>query len=193
MPRSNLNQHAVLTRALAMANNEGLEAVTVSSVARSLGVKPASLYSHVRDRTSLFSGMHRLALGELGEKAATAVAGRAGTDALISFAGTHRTFAIEHPGSWALLQQRAQIDVVESTEAARVASLSLAVLRGYSLPEAELVNAVRFVAATINGFLALARADAFSNRSDAEDVSWDSAISAIDRALRSWPREGLSL
>ncbi len=192
MPRANLNEHAVLSAALALANRDGLEAVTVSSVARNLGVKPASLYSHVRDRASLFAGMHRIALGELAARIASDIAGRAGVDALIALANAHRTLAADEPGTWSILQQPAPAEVVGSDEAARVASLTLAVLRGYSLPEKDLVNGVRFVAATINGFLGLMRADAFSNRSDSPESSWTALLAAIDRALRSWPQEGSS-
>ena len=193
MPRANLNEGAVVSAALSIADLEGFDAVTVSSVARNLGVRPASLYSHVRDRAGLFSGMHRRALGELAERVSSDVAGRAGRDALVALADAHRALAHDRPGTWALLQRPAPAEVVHSPEAERVASLILAVLRGYSLPESELVNGVRFVGATVNGYLALMHADAFSNRSESYDASWEATIAAIDRALRSWPREGSSL
>lgn len=190
MPRANINEQAVLSEALALANSEGLEAVTVSSVARRLGVRPASLYSHVRDRDSLFAGIHRIALGELAERVSHEVAGRAGTDALTALADAHRSLAIEQPGTWAILQQPAPSEVVHSPEAERIATLTLAVLRGYSLPEADLVHGVRFVSSALNGFLALSQTSAFAHRSDAQDDSWVATITAIDRALHSWPHEG---
>lgn len=190
MPRANINEQIVLSEALALANSEGLEAVTVSSVARKLGVRPASLYSHVRDRDSLFSGVHKLALHELAERVSREVAGRAGTEALTALANTHRSLAIERPGTWAILQQPASPEVAHSPEAERIATFILAVLRGYSLPESDLVHGVRFVSATINGFLTLSQADAFTHRSDPQDTSWNAAIAALDRALRSWPHEG---
>lgn len=190
MPRANINQQVVLSEALSLANNEGLDTVTVSSVARNLGVRPASLYSHVRDRDSLFAGIHKLSLHELAERVSREVAGRAGTEALVALADAHRSLAIEQPGTWAILQQGAPPDVVRSPEAERVATFILAVLRGYSLPESDLVHAVRFVSATVNGFLALSQTDAFAHRSDSQDASWKAAIAALDRALRSWPQEG---
>ncbi|MFT0846275.1 WHG domain-containing protein [Actinomycetaceae bacterium L2_0104] len=193
MPRANLNESAVVSAALSIADLEGLDAVTVSSVARKLGVKPASLYSHVRDRAGLFSAMHRRALGELSGRVSADIAGRAGKDALVALADAHRTLAHDRPGMWALLQRPAPAEVVRSSEAERIASLILAVLRGYSLPDGELVNGVRFVGATINGYLALMHTEAFSNRSESHDASWEATIAAIDRALRSWPREGTSL
>ena len=190
MPRANINEQVVLSEALALANNEGLEAVTVSSVARKLGVRPASLYSHVRDRDSHFVGIHKLALNELAERVSHDVAGRASTEALIALADAHRSLASEQPGTWAILQQAAPPEVVRSPEAERIATFILAVLRGYPLPESDLVHGVRFVSATINGFLTLSHIDAFAHRSDSQNASWKAAIAALDRALHSWPHEG---
>jgi len=47
MPRANLSQAAVVDAAARLADRDGAAAVTVSSVAREVGVKPASLYEHV--------------------------------------------------------------------------------------------------------------------------------------------------
>jgi hypothetical protein len=71
-----------------------------------------------------------------------------------------------------------------------VASLLLAAIRGYPVPESSLVHGARVVAATVNGFLALTRADAFDHRPESQDESWAAAIDALDRALSTWPTEG---
>tara|TARA_R110002020_G_scaffold46850_8_gene133437 strand:- start:1880 stop:2482 length:603 start_codon:yes stop_codon:yes gene_type:complete len=185
MPRANLSATDVVAAAAAIADRDGFDAVSVSAVARSLGVQPASLYSHVRDRAALLDGIHRLALAELADRVGAAIAGRAGRDALIALADAHRDLATERPGIWTALQRTAGPDTVHSAEAARVATLILAVLRGYDLPDAHLVHATRFVGATINGYLALDRSGAYSARDESTDASWQWAIDALDRALRS--------
>jgi AcrR family transcriptional regulator len=190
MPRANLDQQTVIAAAVTLADRDGFDSVSVSAVARLLGVQPASLYEHVRGRDALLDGMQRLALGELGERVGDAVAGRSATDALRGLADAHRSYARERPGSWAALERRAAAETARSPEAQRVASLMLAVIRGYSVPDEAHVHAVRLVGATINGFLALTRADAFGHRDDSEDESWMCAIDALDRALYSWPTKG---
>ncbi len=190
MPRANLTESVILEAAATLADGQGFESVTMSAVARAVGVRPASLYEHVRDRDALLDGVHRLALRDLASSITEAVAGRSGRAALRGLADAHRAYAAEHPGAWAALQRPASPVTVRSPEAARVASLTLAVLRGYPVPDEALVHAARLIGATVNGFLALSGSQAFDNRPDAVDESWTAALDALDRALQTWPREG---
>jgi AcrR family transcriptional regulator len=150
-------------------------------------VQAASLYNHVRDRAELLEGIHELALEELADRIGDAVAGRAGADALVGLAEAHRRFARECPGRWAALQQPAAPSTATSPAAGRVASFTMAVLRGYGLPESELVHVTRFLGATLNGFLALERSGAFDHRGPEPEVSWSRALTGLDTLIRSWP------
>lgn len=192
MPRANLTEQTVLTAALALADREGLDAVTMTAVARHFKVQPASLYEHVRGLPALMEGIQRLAFDELGALLGAGVAGLSGKAALRALADAHRSYALDRPGAWAVLQRPATIETAQSPEAARIATLLLAVIRGYALPVQDLIHASRLVGATINGFLALTRSEAYSHRSDDTDESWTAAINALDRALTSWPTEGTS-
>src|SRR3712207_9412757 len=87
-----------LTRAGAeLADEVGFEHVTVSALARRFDVKVASLYSHVRSSHDLRTRIALLALDELADVAAAALAGRSGKDALVAFADAYRGYAREHP------------------------------------------------------------------------------------------------
>ncbi|WP_024368105.1 TetR/AcrR family transcriptional regulator [Arthrobacter sp. TB 26] len=189
MPRANLNEQTVLQAAAALADREGIDAVTMAAVARTLGVKPASLYEHVQGRTGLNSGIQRLVLDELGSRIGESVAGRSGEAALRGLADAHRNYATERPGAWAALQRPATKETAQSPEAAKVATLMLAVIRGYPIPAHELIHATRLVASTVNGFLALTRAEAFAHRPDDLNESWAAALNGLERALASWPTE----
>jgi AcrR family transcriptional regulator len=191
MARANLTPAAVIAAAAELADREGFDAITLSALARRFGVQTASLYSHVRDRSSLLAGVHELALGELADRIALAIAGRAGRAALVGLADAHRTYAREFPGRWAALQRPAAPSTVRSEAAVRLVALNLAVLRGYSLPEAELVHATRLLGATVNGFLSLEASGSFGHRDPEPEVSWRRALDALDTALRSWPSEGI--
>ncbi len=69
--------------------------MTVSALARHFDVKVASLYSHVRNSQDLKTRIALLALAELADRGATALAGRAGKDALAAFANVYRDYARE--------------------------------------------------------------------------------------------------
>jgi AcrR family transcriptional regulator len=187
MARANLTP-AVLTRAAAdLADREGFAAVTLSALARGFGVQTASLYAHVRDRAALIDRVHELALGELADAIGLAIGGRSGRDALAALADAHRDYAARFPGRWAVLHQPAAASTVRSEAAGRLVALTFAMLRGYRLPESELVHATRLFGATVDGFLALEANGSFGHRDPATDTSWRRALDALDTAFRSWP------
>jgi AcrR family transcriptional regulator len=192
MARANLTSTAVIAAAADLADRDGFDTLTLSALARGFGVQTASLYSHVRDRSALIERIHQLALGELADRIALAIGGRSGRDALAALADAHRDYARRFPGRWTALQRPATEATVRSEPAVRVASLTLAMLRGYPLPESELVHATRLLAAAVNGFLALEANGSIAHREPAVETSWQRALDVLDSAFRSWPTEGRS-
>ena len=91
------------------------------------------------------------------------------------------------PGRWAALQRPAAPSTVRSGAAARLVDLTFAVLRGYPVPDGELVHVTRMLGATINGFLALERAGSYGHRDPDVEISWQRTLSALDTILRTWP------
>lgn len=186
MVRSSLSAEAIVSTAAQLADQQGLNSVSLSAVARKLGVQTASLYSHIRNVDALLAGIHQLGLSRLADRIASHVAGRAGYDALVGLTQAYREFAAEEPGKWAAMQQPAAPETVASSEAKRVAELTIAVLRGYQLPEVELVHATRFLASTINGFLALAQNGNFDHRAPEIAETWDRIVLGLDELFKNW-------
>lgn len=181
----------VVADAAALADEAGFDAVTVSAVARRLGVQTPSLYSHVRDREALLDGVTALALSEVAGRIAAAIAGRAGRRALEGYATAYRTYAQQSPGRWQSLQRRAGDVVVQSDAAREVVALTGAVLRGYPVPEDEHVHAVRLLGSTINGFLTLEGIGSFDHSKPSPEVSWRRTLDALDALLRAWPKQSV--
>ncbi|MGI5151663.1 TetR/AcrR family transcriptional regulator [Plantactinospora sp. CA-294935] len=192
MGRANLTPAVVIAAAAELADRDGFDTITLSALARRFGVQTASLYSHVRDRSALLDGVHELALGELADRIAMAIGGRSGRDALIALADAHRDYARRFPGRWTALQRPAAASTVDSDAAGHLVRLTLAMLRGYQLPETELVHATRLLGATINGFLALEANGGFGHREPSPEVSWRRALDALDTVFRDWSTEGNS-
>ena len=185
--RSRLNRDRVVAVAANLADEHGLRAVTLSSVARDVGVRTPSLYSHVRGSDDLRAGLAALALGELADRGHRALAGRSGRDALVALANAHRDYAREHPGRF---EAAGALDVPLTPDlapaAARVADLSVAVLRGYPVPEADHVHAVRLVASLLRGFIELETGGVFAHRDPSSDESWARVLDTLDRTLNDW-------
>jgi AcrR family transcriptional regulator len=60
-----VNRDRALERALAVADTEGIEAVTMRRLARELGVEAASLYHHVRGKGEILDGLVDLVAAEI--------------------------------------------------------------------------------------------------------------------------------
>lgn len=63
--RAWLTRHMVVAQALALADREGLEAVTIRRLADQLGVTPMGMYWHVKDRGELLAAMSDQLLAEI--------------------------------------------------------------------------------------------------------------------------------
>jgi AcrR family transcriptional regulator len=174
-----------LTEAAAeMADEIGFDNVTVTALARRFGVKDASLYSHIRNARDLRARVAVLALTEMADKAATALAGRAGRDALMAFAGAYRDYAKTHPGRYAA----AQLPLDPPPAAAgRHAELTRAVLRGYGLVEPDQTDAIRLLHSTFHGYVSLEVAGGFRHTPRDVNLSWARALEVLDKVLRTWP------
>ncbi|MYZ09576.1 TetR family transcriptional regulator [Streptomyces sp. SID2999] len=189
MARAGITADRLVAAAAELADEAGFEHVTLSALARRFGVKDASLYSHVRNLNDLRTRLALYAGGELIDRIAAAVAGRAGRDALTAFADAYRAYALEHPGRYAATQIRIdQSLIADSPALRRTAEITYGMLRAYGLSEPDLTDAVRLLRSTFHGYCVLESAGGFS-AGRAVDASWDKGVEALHRALEHWPRE----
>ncbi|MET9100529.1 TetR-like C-terminal domain-containing protein [Streptomyces antibioticus] len=189
MPRVGLSTDRLVAAAAELADEAGFEGVTLSALARRFGVKDASLYSHVRSLQDLRTRLALLVGGEMIDRIAVAVAGLAGRDALVAFAGAYREYALSYPGRYAATQIRIdQSAAADSPELRRTAEITYGMLRGYGLAEPDLTDAVRLLRSTFHGYCALEAGGGFGAPRDVQR-SWDKAVDALHMALTHWPRE----
>jgi AcrR family transcriptional regulator len=186
MPRAGLTPE-VLTRAGAeLADEVGFEHVTASALARRFGVSVPSLYSHVQGTADLRTRIALLALEELADRGAEALAGRSGRDALAALGNTYRDYAREHPGRYDAARLRLEPEAAAASAGVRHAHMARAVLRGYDLAEPDQTHAVRLMGSTFHGFVSLELAGGFDHSTPGAQESWDRIIDALDLLLRSW-------
>ncbi|MFF9399082.1 MULTISPECIES: TetR/AcrR family transcriptional regulator [unclassified Streptomyces] len=186
MVRAGLTTERVVEAAADLADSVGFDQVTISALARGFGVKDASLYSHVRNLHDLRTRVALFAAGEFIDRINTAVAGRAGKDALIAFADAYRSFALERPGRYEATQMRIDPAVAVRTSAYRRTVETIgAVLRAYGLTEPDLTDAVRLLRSTLHGYCALEANGGFGAPRDVRR-SWDRAVEALHFLLEHW-------
>ncbi|MFI6812347.1 TetR/AcrR family transcriptional regulator [Nonomuraea sp. NPDC050328] len=189
MPRAGLTVDRVTTAAADLADELGLDQVTMARVARRLGVKDASLYTHVRNLEDLRGRIALLAADEKTTRIAEATAGRAGKDALVAYANAWRDFAHQHPGRYLATQTPIRIDPALAAAASgprRAVELTYTMLRAYGLDEPDLTDAVRLLRSTFHGFVALEAAGGFAHHRT-PDHTWPRTLDALHTLLLNWP------
>ncbi len=144
----------IIDAATRLADRDGVESVTLASVANEVGVQASSLYHYVDGVAGLkrklsLRGMVRLADGIL-----AATSGLARDDAVWAISTAIRDLSKSHPGLYAATIAPAAIDDVELTEAGdRLFQTIRSALRGYELVGDEAYHLIRGIRTAIHGFV----------------------------------------
>ncbi|MET8135137.1 WHG domain-containing protein [Streptomyces sp. NPDC005251] len=187
MVRAGLNAERLTRAGAELADEVGFDQVTVSALARRFDVKVASLYSHVKSSHDLKTRIALLALDELADQGAAALAGRAGKDALTAFANIYRDYAREHPGRYSAAQLRLDPETAAASAGVKHAQMMRAILRGYDLTEPDQTHAVRMLGSVFHGYVSLEMGGGFSHSAPDSQESWSRVLDALDALLRNWP------
>jgi AcrR family transcriptional regulator len=187
MARAGLTVERLTLAGAELADEVGFDQVTVSAVARRFDVKVASLYSHLNSSQDLKTKIAMLALDELADRGAAALAGRAGKDALAAFANVYRDYAREHPGRYAAAQLRLSPEEAAASAGSRHAQMTRAILRGYDLTEPDQTHAVRLLGSVFHGYVSLEMGGGFSHSAPDTQETWSRIVDALDALLRNWP------
>jgi AcrR family transcriptional regulator len=182
VPRAGLSRDAVVAAALDLVDAggaAGFDRLTLARVAERTGVAVPSLYKHVNGLDDLRRGVALGAVRALHDVITREAVGRAGPEALRAVARGIRSFASEHPGWYAAVQVTPALGADDRlTEAASSTVEAIAaVLRGFDLPEARTVDAVRLVRSAVHGFVVLEQGGGFGLPDDL-DQSFDVLVAA---------------
>ena len=166
--KAGLTLDDVVAAAAAVADRDGLEAVTLSRVARDLGVRPPSLYAHVDGLPGLRRRLALRAAGLIRDALVAATAGREGPAALRAAGSALRDVIAAHPGLYAATLPAPGPDddpelYAAFAEASRPVedAAAAAGLRGTTA-----VDATRALRAAVHGFALLEQSRGFGRPTD---------------------------
>jgi AcrR family transcriptional regulator len=181
--RRGLDPDQVIDAAIAIADEDGLDAVTLARVAAALGVRSPSLYNHVDGRDGLVRGIATRATTELATALRRAATGRAGADAIAAVAQAQRDYALAHPGRYAAtVAAPAPGDNAHQEAAADAVDVITSVLAGSGLEGDDVIHAARALRSAVHGFAALEASGGFGLDVD-RDVSFQRLVDALTRGV----------
>jgi AcrR family transcriptional regulator len=148
-----LDRDAVIAAAIELLDEGGAAALSLTALARRLGVRTPSLYAHVAGTEGLSRDLAIEGVTMLADDLRTSVLGRSGRDALFSVANAYRTFAARHPALYASTIRDPDDDEELQAANARCTEALTAVLESFGVHGDDAVHLYRALWFTIHGFV----------------------------------------
>ena len=191
--KAGISSDDVIKAAAALANREGLEAVTLAALADDLGIRPPSLYNHIDGIDGLNRELMLQANRTLGEILEQEADGLVGEDAIRGCARGYRRFALEHPGLFPCLASGRELRQDPELWAATIETLSPFVSAAEDCGHTgdDLWEFLRLLRSSLFGFLSLEITRGFGYGLDPTE-SYDRLVEVLLAGLSEVPLPGES-
>lgn len=169
--RVSLGKERVLDAAGRLADHDGLDTVTLTRVAKELGVRQPALYRHVDNYQDLIRGLSLRGRELLAETMADAAIGVAGDDAVAAVGHAWRSVAKQRPGLYAATDRYPCTDDPELQAAVdRIVEVIAMSLNGFDLSSEHRVHAARTLRSAFHGFSHIEMCDGHPHPHDPDDT-----------------------
>ena len=154
--RAGLDYETIVQIAAELADQDGLNELSMATLASRLGIRPPTLYHYLAGLAGLRRALALLGIKEVSAKLGRAVMGRAGDEAVLALVYALRDFAKERPGLYEAAQRAPDPDDPEWQAAGReVVEIMIRALAAYALSPDEALHAVRMVRIIVHGCVEL--------------------------------------
>ncbi|WP_079913518.1 TetR/AcrR family transcriptional regulator [Paenibacillus sp. 32352] len=161
-PRIGLDLSTILQAAAEMADSQGLDEITLASLAQRLDIKSPSLYNHVNGLPGLRKKLAVYGLEQLLDCMTHAAVGRSGAAAVHAISEAYISFARSHPGLYdATLRAPEPADMEIQKVGGNIVDLAVRVLHAYDLQGDAAIHAVRGLRSLLHGFASLEQRGGF--------------------------------
>lgn len=189
-PRIGLDLPTLLIAATEIADQKGIEAVTLASLAQKLEIKSPSLYNHVHGLKGLRKKMAIYGLEQLHQTLTQAAIGRSGDDAIRSMGKAYVSFVRAHPGLYeaTLLAPDPQNPEVQLA-GKPIVDLNLQMLDRFGLKDEEALHVTRGLRSLLHGFASLEQKGGFGLPLDLDqslDLLIDTYLAGIQAKKRNY-------
>ena len=179
-----LTREQVVEAAAEIADRDGLGALSMATLASTLGVRSPSLYNHVDGLSGLRRQLALHASGVLAAELAARVDGLDGVEALRAIAEQLRSYARRHPGLYNSLlpAPTPQEDPELAAALSEPVTVVATVLVGMDVDPSTVIPLIRALRASIHGFVDLELRGGFGlpeNIDDSFTTTIDLVIGAI--------------
>lgn len=187
MPRAGLTTDRVIVEAERLADQVGIDNLSLSALAGTLGVRQPSLYKHIDGLPALKRAIAVRAKAELADVLGRAAVGKSRGDAIRALAAAYRTWAHQHPGRYhAALHAPDPTDPDDEAASTAAVTVVLDILAGYHLHGPDAIHAARGLRSALHGFVSLEAAGGFGLPHSLDD-SYSRLVDACISTLSTGP------
>ncbi len=182
--RRPLGRDTVIEVAADIADSEGLDRLTLTRVAKTLGVRQPALYRHIAGRDDLIRSLSLRGREILASRLASAAIGRSSDDAVAAVGHAWRKMVRDHPGIYAATDRHPCAGDAELEEAVeRVLKVLGQSLTAYGLDAEQRVHATRSMRSAFHGFSHLEAGDGHPQPHDPDDT-FDHLVELLCAGIR---------
>lgn len=185
-----LNKEIIIESAKEMIEKDGIQQFSMRKLAENLGVKTASLYTHIERMETLFTQIGLNALNDQKNCLMNAIGEKHGDAAIEAVAESYRQFATEHMELYRfIMQMPSGKDEVLKEAASMTAEPFMKVLEDYRIPNNRKMHWQRILRGLLHGFISEEQAGYFSHYPVPVHESYDIAVSCVITGLHKEERE----
>lgn len=179
-----LNKEIIVESAKEMIEKDGVQQFSMRKLADKLGVKTASLYTHIDSMEALFTEIGLAALNDQKNCLMNAIGEKHGDAAVEAIAESYRKFATEHVELYRLIMQMPSGNNEVLKDAAAVtAEPFMKVLNDYHISDNQKMHWQRVLRGLMHGFISEEQSGYFSHYPVPVNESYDIAVNCVIAGL----------
>lgn len=183
MGRTGLDRKSVIAAAAGLANNIGIENLSLKILAEELGIKSPSLYNHVESLEDLKHQLMLYGWKGMEQQMLQAAAGVSGYDAIRAICHTFYQYATQNPGLFNAMLWYNKFRNPESMDAtSELFPIMFRISSSLNISEEHCNHLIRTIRAFLEGFALLVNNESFGNPVSIEEsfeLSLDVLIAGI--------------
>ncbi|HEY3993334.1 MAG TPA: TetR/AcrR family transcriptional regulator [Ktedonobacteraceae bacterium] len=169
--RAGLDHELILQAAVKLADEHGLDHLTMATLAARLNVRTPTLYHYFGGLPGIQRSLALSGLREMTGSLGRAVMGKSGDAAIIALAYALRDFALEHPGAYeATLRSSEGADAEWQAAGREVVDIGVRALSFYKLTLDDALHTVRILRSIVHGWVSLNSAGGFALPLDIDET-----------------------
>ncbi len=185
MPKNNISEELIIETSAHIANEIGLDNLSLKIIAEELNIKPPSLYNHISGLDNIKEKLMIYGWKQIENKMIDSAVGVAGYEALKNMCYAFYDYATNNKGVFAAMLWYNKYETQENNNSTvRLFELLFKVMKALDISEDNINHSIRTLRGFLEGFSLLVNNNAFGNPISIKE-SFDLSLEIIMNGIKS--------